>query len=588
MVRFSQAFAMALTLGALAPTALAGAGGTDNPGPWVGPNGPLVDRHILIRTEPGLVLNEGDSESGWSETGNGEIDRLNAHYSVEAVYRLHSDPPNGRRDPALFRALGLDRIYYVQFPAPRSDLAQLAAEYEERSSIELAWLDQVASHCSKPNDPLYASQWNYTLEDLDCEPGWNITTDSQVLVSVIDSGIDLKHADIDANLWKNPGEIAGNGVDDDGNGYVDDVHGWDFWNADRDPTDDYGHGTHVAGIIGAEGDNGRDIAGVCWNATIQAVKVLDTLGAGTWTSISQGMIYAADNGALVSNYSLGGASYDVGVDTATQYAAGLDIVQVAAAGNLATNAPFYPAWYADVIGVMASDYGEKRARWSSYGSWCDLCAPGDGITSLWKGGQTAVLTGTSQSAPHVAAIAALIRSVNPQLDRLDTELVIEYSAKDLGTAGRDSTYEWGLADLHRALDMAGSLSLSATNASVGSSIDLYVNRPDSALDLYVLLPSISGRTPGYYLGTQFPGDERYVPMNYDAVTDLSLLLLPNVGVWDNFIGYLDVSGLGTATINIPSGKILRNHANVFSGIILPASDLSTVKWVLNSVVLDVQ
>ncbi len=573
---------------ALAPAALAGAGGSKTPGPWVGPGGsPRIDRHLLIRVEPGVTLLEGEDAAGNMTTGVSELDALNRKFHVNAVWRVHQDPPRGRRDPALFRSLGLDRIYYVQFIQGRNDIDRIATEYEGLTSIELAWADHIVGHCSVPNDTKYSSQWNCTWEDLDCEPAWDIATKSNVLISVIDSGVEITHADVDANLWTNPGEIKGNKVDDDGNGYVDDVHGYDFWNADGDPKDDYGHGTHVAGIIGAEGNNSRDVAGVCWSATIQAVKVLDSLGSGTWTSISQGMVYAADNGSLVSNYSLGGTSYDANVDSTVQYAAGLDIVQVAAAGNLASSASFYPAAYNDVIAVMASDIAEKRARWSNFGSWCDLCAPGDGITSLWINGGTSILTGTSQAAPHVAGIAAMVRTLNPQMDRIDTELLIEYTAKDLGAAGRDSSYEWGLADLHRALDAAASLTLSTTTSARGGQVDLYVHRPDSPNDYFVLLPSTSERRPGFALSASFSGDARIVPINWDAVTDLSLLL-PFVGVWNGFAGNLDGNGDSTASLVIPSGRLLQHKFSYFSGVILPASNLSTVRWVLNSVTLDVQ
>ena len=567
--------------------ALAAGGGHDRKGPWVGAYGPTVDRHILIKVDDGRTLIEGDAASGWTGTGIGELDELGRRFSVDAVFRLHPEPPNGHRDPSMFSALGLDRIYYVQFRQPLSDTSKAISAYAGRASIESAWSDCIVRSCGVPNDPLYNSQWSFFLENLDCEPAWDRLTQSDVLISVLDSGTDLKHLDIDGNLWKNGGEIAGNNIDDDGNGYVDDVHGWDFWNADGDPSDDYGHGTHVAGIAAAEGNNGRDVAGVCWSATVQSLKVLDAQGAGTWSSIAQGMVYAADNGAVITNMSLGDHSYDAGVESAALYAADLDIVQVAAAGNNASNAVFYPAAYDGVIAVMASDYGEKRARWSNYGSWCDLCAPGDGITSLWKGGKTAVLTGTSQSSPHVAAIAALLRSANPQLDRIDVELAIKYGAKDLGTAGRDSTYEWGLADLHRSLDIAVSLSLSTQTTAEGGSVDLFVERADSANDVYLLLPSTSGREPGYYLGTSFPGDERYVPINYDLVTDLSLAL-PDIGVWNYFIGSLDIYGKATANFTVPNGRIFRGKPSYFSGIVLPGNDLSLVKAVMNSVVLDVQ
>src|SRR4029453_14618181 len=137
---------------------------------------------------------------------------------------------------------------------------------------------------------------------------------------------------------------------------------------------------------------------------------------GSFVIIAQGIIYAAENGAQVSNYSIGGAGGDPGLEAAVAYAAGLDIVQVAAAGNSASNVAFYPAAYPDVISVMASDASEKRTLWSNWGDWCDLCAPGDAIYSLWKGDQTNVLSGTSMASPHVTAIAALPRTLTPQLD----------------------------------------------------------------------------------------------------------------------------------------------------------------------------
>jgi hypothetical protein len=556
--------------------------------PWVDPvGGARVDRHVLVKVEPGVALVEGDRSSGWSSTGIDEIDALDLAFDVVAVHRVHADPPGGHRDPARFRFLGLDRIYWFAFNGPQADVPSIAAQYEALPTVERSWADGMVRSCRTPNDPQWSSQWNLTPEDLNCEPAWDSLTSSSALVAIVDSGGDLAHPDLDGNLWVNPGEVAGNGKDDDGNGYVDDVNGWDFWNGDSDPSDDAGHGSHVSGILGAEGDNGRDVAGICWSASVLEVKVLDSTGAGTWTTISQGITYAADTGALVANYSLGGTGGDPGVESAVDYAASLDVVQVAAAGNNGNSTEFFPAAYDGVIAVMASDIQEKRAAWSNYGDWCDLCAPGDGITSLWKNGGTNALTGTSQSSPHVAGIAAMVRTANPQLDRVDVELVIEHSAKDLGTAGRDNVYQWGLADLHQALAKSVSLSLSTTSAGVGSSVDLHVARPDSGGDVYLLLPSISGRLPGVDLSAYFANCYRVLPLNDDLVTDLSLKL-PNVGVFVNFLGYLDAAGYATATFVVPRGRLFLQQTVVFSGLLFDASDFSAPTHVLNSVQLEVQ
>jgi len=585
-----RAFVGLVSVLAAAPNvlALAGTGSRQGPGPWVGPGGTtVVDRHILVKTERGVALTEGQTTSGWNSTGVAEIDALNASYGVVAVYRVHVDPPKGHRNPALFESLGLDRIYYFEFAAPRPDLLPVSGSYQALGTIEKSWQDGIVSAQNTPNDPLFGSQWNYAPEDVNCELGWDRETRSDVLVAVVDSGAEYSHLDLDDNLWKNPGEIPNNHYDDDGNGYVDDVMGWDFWNGDDDPDDDFGHGTHVAGIIGAEGDNGLDIAGICWTATIQVVKVLHADGTGSWLTFSQGITYAADNGAVVSNYSFGGNGGDPGTDSAVQYAAGLDIVQVAAAGNNMNSTPFYPAAYDNVIAVMASDYYEKRAVWSNYGPWCDLCAPGDGITSLWTLNRTTALSGTSQSAPHVSAIAALVRTLNPQLDRIDTELVIEHSAKDLGTPGRDSTYEWGLADLEHALAKAVTLSLSATSAGRAVPVDVFLNRADAANDVYLLLPGISDRLPGLDLSTIIPGDYRTMPLNMDIISSASLNL-PFIGVFNDFVGYLDSSGKATATFVNPGGRIFQGTTMTFSGLIFPVTDLSRVSHVLSSIQLELQ
>jgi hypothetical protein len=240
-----------------------------------------------------------------------------------------------------------------------------------------------------------------------------------------------------------------------------------------------------------------------------------------------------------------------------------------------------------VIAVMAIDISEKRAAWSNYGDWCDLCAPGDGVTSLWPGDKTTALTGTSQASPHVAAIAAMVRTANPQLDRLDTELVVEYSAKDLGTGGHDSTFQWGLADLHGALAKAKALSLSSTTVAPTGSIDVYLSQPDSPGDVYLLLPSKTGREPGLDLSAIITGETRVMPMNFD---DLSMLSLnqPFIGIFTNFIGYLDANGAAVATLTVPGGKLLRNADIAFSGLVFPISNLQQPSHVFGSVVLQVR
>jgi subtilisin family serine protease len=551
---------------------------------WRGQSGSLAnDRYLLIQVEPGVELREGRDLRG-VVTGVADVDALDRTISVVEVGRLFPDPPRGHRDPESFRRLGLDRFYYLLLAAPRGDLGRIAKQYGALGSVERGWTDAAVAATQIPNDTYWSSQWNMTAGNLDCPAGWDIATDATVTIAVTDSGADLSHPDLSGNLWVNPGEIPNNGIDDDGNGFIDDVNGWDFWNGDDSPDDDFGHGTHVAGIVGARGNNNLDVAGVCWSAPIQVIKVLGSNGIGSWAAVAQGFTYAADNGASVLNASLGGIIGDPALAAAVDYANSLDVVQVAAAGNNGNSTPFFPAAYDHVIAVMATDASQQRLSWSDYGTWCDLCAPGDSILSLWPGGITNWYAGTSMSSPHVAGIAALARTVNPQLDALDTELVIRYSAADLGTPGQDSTYEWGLADLAGALEKAGNLTLSTQDAGVGSVVAIQIDRSDRPNDFYMIVPTLSGSDPGFLLTPYFPNDARTVPINVDLFTMVALLAAyPQYFI--DFSGLLDANGQATAHLAVPPGRLFTGQTVTFCAITFDPSDYSSVKAITNTVSL---
>jgi subtilisin family serine protease len=544
-----------------------------------------LEGYFLIQVAPGVVLREGRDERGGVATGVGEIDALDRSCSVVEVGRLLPDPPRGHRDPESFRRLGLDRIYYLILAEPSRDVGRIARTYGALRSVTRGWTDAPVVATQIPNDTNWSSQWNMTAGNLDCPAGWDVATDSTVVISVIDTGGDLSHPDLVGNLWINAGEIPGNGIDDDGNGFIDDVNGWDFWNGDDSPDDDHGHGTHVSGIVGAKGNNSLDVAGVCWSAPIQEVKVLGSNGIGSWAAVAQGFTYAADNGASVLNASLGGVIGDPALSAAVDYANSVDVVQVAAAGNNGNSTPFYPAAYDHVIAVMATDANQQLPSWSDYGSWCDLCAPGDGILSLWPGGLTNWYSGTSMASPHVAGIAALVRTVNPQLDALDTELVIRYSATDLGTPGQDATYQWGLADLGQALLKAGNLTLSTQDAGFGSVVSIQIERADRPGDFYMILPSLSGSDPGFLLAPYFPADARTVPVNVDILTLVELFNSYPQYFFD-FSGTLDASGRATALIAVPPGHLFAPGQTVtFCAITFSPTDFSSVKTITNTVEL---
>lgn len=245
-------------------------------------------------------------------------------------------------------------------------------------------------------------------------------TGEGILVAVVDTGVDLDHPDLVNSIYVNPGEIAGDGIDNDGNGYIDDVNGYDFASRDADPNDVGGHGTHVAGTIAA-GNNGFGSTGIAHGASILPVRVLGSNGSGSTSAVAAGIRYAADMGADIINLSLGG-DYSRAIAAAITYARELGSFIVAAAGNEAASVPGYPARFSannsNVISVGAHNQSDRIAGFSNdvgrSGS-VQIDAPGVGVYSTYVGGRYASLSGTSMASPHVAGVAALALSANPNL-----------------------------------------------------------------------------------------------------------------------------------------------------------------------------
>ncbi len=205
--------------------------------------------------------------------------------------------------------------------------------------------------------------------------------------------------------------MAGNGLDDDNNGFVDDVKGWDFVNDDNNPADDNGHGTQVAGIAAAAADNSAGIAGMCWNCRIMPVKVMQVSGVANYSDVADGVLYAAKKGAKVINISLGGYGNSSALLSAIRTAVNeYGAIVVGGAGNDNVSAPFYPAAYEEVLAVAGTDEGDLKAGYSNYGSWVDLAAPGMNITTTFLGGDWGPANGSSFAAPFVSGLAGLIRS----------------------------------------------------------------------------------------------------------------------------------------------------------------------------------
>jgi subtilisin family serine protease len=267
-----------------------------------------------------------------------------------------------------------------------------------------------------PNDPSFPSLWG--MSKIKAPETWSSYTGGQdVVVAVIDTGIDIRHDDLKDNIWVNTRETAGNGVDDDGNGYIDDVNGWDFAYSDNNPSDGDSHGTHCAGTVAARGNNGVGVAGVNWRAKLMPVKVLDDSGGGYNYDIYNGILYAVSNGAKVTSNSYGGGGASSLMATAIRTAQDRGVLFVAAAGNESASSASYPAYYTktynNVISVASTDSNDALSSFSNYGNGVDVAAPGRNILSTTPNNNYSTFSGTSMATPHVAGMATLLWGAAP-------------------------------------------------------------------------------------------------------------------------------------------------------------------------------
>lgn len=334
-----------------------------------------------------------------------------------------------------------------------------------------------------PNDPFFSELWY--LNAIDAPTAWDTATgSSSVIVAVLDTGIDLDHEDLSDAVWTNPGEIAGNHKDDDGNGYVDDVHGWDFVDSDNDPTpvpseeepDAASHGTLIAGEIGAMGNNAIGMVGVNWDVSIMPVRMLGDDGSGSEMDAADAIRYAIENGARVINLSFAGDQAHAALTNAVKEAYAQGVVVVAAMGNDGRNTdrtPVYPAclrtddvdW---VIGVTASTESNRGADFTNYGAICaDIAAPGTNIQGLAYADGSAeyseeylgMWNGTSMASPLVAGAAALLFSEYPSLSAEDIRNILKLSVDPI----RGTGYPTGALGAGR-LNIANALTLAASYA----------------------------------------------------------------------------------------------------------------------------
>ena len=330
-----------------------------------------------------------------------------------------------------------------------------------------------------PTDTFFNRQWglkndgSFTLSpstvdaDVDMDQAWDLTTgDPNLIIAVLDSGIRMQHPEFTGRLWTNPNE-TNDGTDNDNNGLIDDNDGWDYANADNNPTDDHGHGSNVSGITLANGNNNIGYAGVNWESKLMPIKILDSSNSGYYTWWTAGIYYAVDNGAKIINMSVGGSGFSQSMQDAVDYAYANDVSVFVSMMNFNNVVPYYPAAYTNTIAVGATDPDDTRTApffWdptsgSNYGSHIDLIAPGNftyGLSHSSNTNYNSYWGGTSQASPLVAGIASLMLSLNPNLSVDEIRSILRNTADDQvgdaeDTPGWDQYYGAGRANAFAAL-----------------------------------------------------------------------------------------------------------------------------------------
>jgi subtilisin family serine protease len=378
----------------------------------------------------------------------------------------------------------ISRTYVLDFGSlTPQEQARTLQRLKADPDVEFAEPTHIFSSNQLPNDPFLATSgtWGQPYQDLwglfaiNAPAAWDTAQGDGIVVAVIDTGLDYNHPDIAANIWTNANEIDGNFVDDDNNGFVDDVRGWNFMFNNNDPSDHNGHGTHVAGTIAALGNNGIGVIGVAWHSQVMALKGLDDNGFGFDFTLAPAIIYAASNGADVINASWSAQGSSQSIEEAIQFAAGLGTVFVAAAGNSSQDATnFFPANSPEAITVASEDTFGNFSFFSNFGSRIDVTAPGEDILSLQASGtfqgQPVIdgytrMSGTSMAAPHVSGVAALILSGNPSYS---TDLVREIIRISDTNVPFDSRFGAGKLNAAAALTIVNPLQPKITGVQFGA------------------------------------------------------------------------------------------------------------------------
>jgi subtilisin family serine protease len=427
-------------------------------------------KQIIIETKNPIELEAASTATFQSLSKKNTNPVLNKYKITHIDTLLKNSPVNFNQ----FQQNNSEKIkdlnnYYLIYFEDNIDIEKTIQELGESENIINAQPNFKYKLLEEPNDHYYSYQWN--MPQINMQKAWEVTKGAaSINIAIIDSGIDWQHEDLKNNIWQNKNEII-NGLDDDGNGYADDIYGWDLFAdlegdyliMDNNPMDNKGHGTHIAGIAAAETNNSIGVAGIAPNCKLMAIKAYNkTFGSSTYL-IMKGVEYAKNTNAHVINISMGQDYYrspsrDIALENMINSALYKNIPVIVAAGNddVTINYNLTPASCTGAIVVAAVLNSNDKASYSNYGNYIDFAAPGGssgsgGIFSTYKSNNYLRINGTSMSAPHVAGAAALIKSAFPDISTKNLRQALANTATDLGSTGWDKYYGYGLIDPYKAL-----------------------------------------------------------------------------------------------------------------------------------------
>jgi serine protease len=392
--------------------------------------------------EPGVLIVKLKKSNGFSTFSGSKIKNYSQGLGAKHIKRLVFPQKS-------FKAASQQSTFYLVKFTEQESIKTSAEKYQSEEWVEYAEPNYYVYANSFPNDAHYVDQ-SY-LHQTKLKTALKLQEKEDVLVAVIDSGVDAYHIDIIDNIFRNKKEII-NGIDDDNNGYIDDAAGYDFCNYSKgqgsnNPIDNYGHGTHIAGIIAAKTNNTIGIAGLNDSTKILNIKFLDSSGRGTQLDAAAAVRYAVDMGAKIINCSWGYRKYNQILKEAIQYATDNDVIVVAAVGNLSSTISEYPAAFDLVLGVASVDLSLNKSNFSSFGSNVDFSAYGRNIFSLLPQNRYGEKSGTSQAAAVVSSMASIILSQNPNLKPNEINNILINSSQDLGQPGKDGYTGYGIIDI---------------------------------------------------------------------------------------------------------------------------------------------